>query len=260
MAINYSAFWYVPVSSINCPNLVSLEGSAFRENKVLTSIDCLGKISSIPSHCFRQDTALQTVKLPYECISIADNAFNGCSSLTSITQYNKSLDNYAEGESPTFTNISRITSFGNNCFQGCSLLSLTPQEIQNATTIGDDAFSGVSLLSGNLNLPNLTGTLGRYSFYHTGISSISSLGTVTTIGARAFDGTNISSITIPNTVKKCASNVVSDTIVPEIIFPEGVEETYEGQFSTKNNSLTYIEIPSTITSMGYFFHRSLEYS
>ena len=112
VAIGNSAFWYVPVSSINCPNLTSLGTSAFRENKVLTNIECLGKINSIPEHCFNKDTALQTVKLPYECVSIADNAFNGCSSLTSITQYNKSLDDYAEGESPTFTNMSRITSFG----------------------------------------------------------------------------------------------------------------------------------------------------
>jgi len=58
-----------------------------------------------------QDTALQTVKIPYECTSITDNAFYGCSSLTSITQYNKSIDDYTEGETPTFTNFSKITSF-----------------------------------------------------------------------------------------------------------------------------------------------------
>lgn len=230
MSIGANAFWYVKIHSIDCPSLTSLGSSAFRENPVLTNVDCLGKISSIPNDCFRQDTALQTVKLPYECVSIIASAFSGCSSLTSITQYNKSLDDYAEGESPTFTNISRITSFGNSCFRGCSLLSLTPQDIQNATTIEAEAFNGVSLLSGTLNLPNLTGTLGRYSFNNTSISSISSLGTVTEIGDRAFAYTNISSITIPNSVKKCACSFVSDTAVPEIIFPEGVEEIYDGQF------------------------------
>ena len=259
VTIDNSAFWYVPVSSINCPSLASLGTSAFRENKTLSSIECLGKINSIPNDCFRQDTALQTVKIPYECASIGASAFYGCSSLTSITQYNKSLDDYAEGESPTFTNISRITSFGNSCFEGCSLLSLTPQDIQNAITIGNGAFRRV-LLSGTLNLPNLTGTLGSNSFYNTGISSISSLGTITEIGERVFAFTNISSITIPNSVKKCVCNFVSDTAVPEIIFPEGVEEVSGAQFQTKNNSLTYIEIPSTVTNMGNFFHRSLETS
>jgi hypothetical protein len=228
MSIGDRAFWYVKVHSIDCPNLASLGESAFRENPVLTNVDCLGKISSIPNLCFNADTALQTVKIPYECVSITSNAFNGCSSLTSITQYNKSLDDYAEGESPTFTNISRITSFGISCFEKCSLLSLTPQDIQNATTIERSAFGGVTLLSGTLNLPNLTGTLGAYSFHGTSISSISSLGTITEIGERAFAYTNISSITIPNSVKKCSSSFVSDTVVPEIIFPEGVEEILHG--------------------------------
>lgn len=258
--IGVNAFWFVKIHSIDCPSLASLGSSAFRENQVLTSVDCLGKVGSIPSQCFRQDTALQTVKLPYECINIADNAFYGCSGLTSITQYNKSLDDYAEGESPTFTNISRITSFGASCFEGCSLLSLTPQEIQNATTIGNGAFRRVSSLSGTLNLPNLTGSIGANAFHDTNISSISSFGSVTEIRERAFENTNISSITIPSSVKKCACNLVSNTVVPEIIFPEGVEEISSGQFQTKNNSLTYIEIPTTVTKMGYFFHKSLEYN
>jgi hypothetical protein len=70
VTIDFSAFWYVPVSSINCANLTSLGTSAFRENKVLTNIECLGKINSIPEACFMQDTALQTVKLPYECTEL----------------------------------------------------------------------------------------------------------------------------------------------------------------------------------------------
>jgi hypothetical protein len=139
-SIGDKAFWYVKVHSIDCPNLASLGPSAFRENPVLTNVDCLGKISSIPNDCFSKDNALQTVKIPYECTSIADNAFNGCSSLTSITQYNKSLDDYAEGESPTFTNISRITSFGNSCFYNCKLLSLTASDLSSAVSIGSFAF------------------------------------------------------------------------------------------------------------------------
>ena len=85
MSIGGRAFWYVRVHSIDCPNLTSLGENAFMENPVLTSIECLGKISSIPNQCFNQDTALQTVKIPYECTSIGGNAFYGCSSLTSIT-------------------------------------------------------------------------------------------------------------------------------------------------------------------------------
>ena len=244
--------------TLSIPNLTSIDVGAFRRTGI-TSISNLGSITTIPNECFKDDTALHTVKIPYECTNIIGSAFQGCSSLTSITQYNKSLDDYAEGESPTFTNISRITSFGQSCFDGCSLLSLTSQDIQNATTIGNKAFMG-TLLSGDLNLSNLTGRIGVSAFNGLNISSISSLGNVTEIGESAFGNTNISSITIPNTVKKCACSFVSNTVVPEIIFPEGVEQIPGGQFYTKNNSLTYIEIPSTVTNMGNFFHRTLEHS
>ena len=198
--IGANAFWFVKVHSIDCPNLTNLVESAFRENPVLTNVDCLGKISSIPSDCFRQDTALQTVKLPYECNRLTAQAFNGCSSLTSITQYNKSLDDYAEGESPTFTNISRITSFGDGCFSNCSLLALTQQDIQNATTIGFEAFKN-TLLSGDIVLPQLS-AIGTYAFEGTQITSIDLTGSsISRLPKGVFSQcSSLSKISIPTSV------------------------------------------------------------
>ena len=169
------------------------------------------------------------------------NLFYNCTNLTSI-------------------DLSNITTCSSWEFRNCSSLQLSTSALTNVTTIGPYAFGNVSQLSGNLNLPNLTGTLGTRSFDSTGISSILSLGSVIEIGEYVFQNTNISSITIPNSVKKCGCNIVNNTIVPEIVFPEGVEQIMGGQFYTINNSLTYIEIPSTVTKMGYFFHRSLETS
>lgn len=250
---------------INMPNLLTAAESALRACAGITKIKCLGKIFAIPpmfisKHTYNGTMALTEVYIPYECTSIGNSSFYGCSLLTTIKQYTQSVDNWTEGETPTYTDISRVTIFGESCFRGCSSLNLTPQDIQNATTIGERAFEGVSALSGTLNLPNLTGTLGEYSFANTQISSISSLGNVTKIESDLFSNTNISSIPIPNSVKICSCSIASGTFVPEIIFPEGVKEIVGGQFSTKNNSLTYIEIPSTVTNMGIFFHRSLENS
>ena len=204
-------------------------------------------------------TGVTYVKLPYECTTIGFSAFEECSNLTSIKQYTDSIDDWVEGVEPTTGPLSRVTSFGDNCFRNCRLLSLTNDDISGATSIGENAFQG-TLLSGTLNLPNLTGILRKNAFANTQISSVSSLGSITEIENTVFGNTNISSITIPNSVKKCSCNFVDNTPVPEIIFPEGVEEIYDGQFYTKNNSLTYIEIPSTVTNMGFFFHRSLENS
>lgn len=257
--LGQNCFRQTLITSIHLPALISYTGkwSMFEGCTSLTSVTCLGKLDNIAQGMVKSCTSLTEVYVPKECTTLHQWAFYGCSSLTTLKQYTDSVDNWIEGQAPQYTNISRVTTFENGCFEKCTLLSLTPQDIENAITIGTNAFKGVQL-SGNINLPNLTGTLGANSFQDTGISSISSLGSVTEIGDYAFENTNISSITIPNSVKKCGCNLVHRTTVPEIIFPEGVEEISGGQFWTKNDSLTYIEIPSTVTNMNHFFHRSLE--
>lgn len=226
---------------ISIPLLNTVGPGALRSTNI-TKITNLGTITQIPEAFCYGCQNLTEVTIPESCTRLANYVFGMCSNLTTVN------------------NLQQITSFGDFCFQRCSSLNLTLQDIQNATTIGPNAFDGVSALSGTLNLPNLTGTLGGASFKDTQISSISSLGSVTGIGDLAFSNTNISSISIPNSVKICSCDIVSNTNVQEIIFPEGVEEITGGQFYTKNNSLTYIEIPSTVTNMGLFFHRSLENS
>lgn len=168
--IDGSAFWYTSISSINCKKLSSLGESAFRENTALTTIECLGTISSIPLSCFSSDSNLQTVKLPYECISISGSAFNNCPALTSVTQYNKSINDYEEGEEPTFLDLSRITSYGNSCFNSCSLLRINAANLINVTSIGSEAFRKTQLY-GNLVFNNLQ-TLGYGAFEQTQITSL----------------------------------------------------------------------------------------
>ena len=164
------AFGYTSISSINCKKLSSLGSNAFRENTALTTIECLGTISSIPSSCFFSDSNLQTVKLPYECISISDSAFNNCSALTSVTQYNKSINDYEEGEEPIFLDLSRITSYGNSCFNSCSLLRINAANLINVTSIGSEAFRKTQLY-GNLAFNNLQ-TLDYGAFEQTQITSL----------------------------------------------------------------------------------------
>ena len=240
--------------------------SDYQEGETKTFLPNLGKITIFGDYCFRECKALTLTNDDItNATAIGSNTFYQCYSLTGNISlpHLTSLGSYAFYSCTGITSVditgSTINSIPDRVFYGCtSLTSFTG--FSNITSIGGYAFYGCTLLTGVLNLPNLTGTLGEHSFGNTGISSISSLGSVTEIGERAFENTNISSITIPNSVKKCRPNIVSNTIVPEIIFPEGVEEITGGQFYTKNNSLTYIEIPSTVTNMGFFFHRSLENS
>lgn len=200
ITIGADAFWYVPLTVVNCPKLVSLGEKAFRECKQLTSIECLGKIISIPNYCFQTNISLQTVKIPYECTTLSANAFDGCSVLTSVKQYIDSVDNWVEGVEPTTGPLSRITSFGKECFYNCSQLQLTQQDIQNATTIGQDAFRG-TLLSGNIVLPQLS-TIGNEAFYGTQITSIDLTGSsISSLPSGVFRNcSSLSKISIPTSV------------------------------------------------------------
>lgn len=200
------------------------------------------------------------------------------SALTLIRGFNSSFV-----KTITFEQNSQLTKIGSSTFEDCFNLVFDVSNIpQSITTIEQRAFRRCQNATGTLNLPNIT-SLEYRSFQGTGITSIQNLGsvtsipeecfcdcrnltavtlpqTVTEIGSYAFANTNIVSITIPSSVTKCASNVVTNTSVSELIFPEGLTQIIGGQFQTKNNALTYIELPSTILDMDVFFHRSLETS
>ena len=88
--------------------------------------------------------------IPKGVTSIANRAFFGCSSLTSITipEGVKSIGNSAFNSCRSLTSITipeSVTNFGDNAFRNCSLTSITIPE--GVTTIGDDAFYGCSDLT-----------------------------------------------------------------------------------------------------------------
>ncbi|WP_449016437.1 leucine-rich repeat domain-containing protein [Prevotella sp.] len=138
--------------------------------------------------------------------TIGDNAFNGCSSLTSVTIPNS------------------VTTIGWRAFSGCS--SLTSVTIPNSvTTIGHEAFSGCTNLQ-KVNIGNSVIAIGDNAFM--GCSSLTSVtigNSVTTIGHEAFSGcTNLQKVNIGNSVKtigrdafdNCTSitQISSEAVVP----------------------------------------------
>ena len=180
---------------------------------------------------------IKTVIINDGVTSIGNQAFYGCSSLTSITIPES------------------MTSIAGGAFEDCS--SLTSVTIPNSvTSIGSFAFYGCTSLT-SITIPNSVTSIGDYAFY--GCSSLTSItipNSVTSIGESTFSGcSSLTSVTIGNGVTSigestfyCCSSLISITI------PNSV--TSIGQYAFKDcSSLTSITIPNSITSIGdYAFY------
>ena len=138
---------------------------AFYKCPGIQHITSLGSIPYIKHNMFKTCVNLEDVNLPLTCTGINNNAFNGDSKLTTI-------------------NLSHVTYIGEGVFNGCSLLEYC---------------DGPNSTQGELNLPDLTGTLGRYAFKGcVKITSVASLGSITAIGSNVFEGcTKLETVNLP---------------------------------------------------------------
>lgn len=101
----------------------------------------------IADNAFEYCKDLSSVTLPNSVFSIGSDAFYGCSGLTSVTIPNS------------------VTSIGSSAFYGCGLISVTiPNSV---TSIGSSAFAGCSSLT-SVNIPNSVLSIGSLALYDTG--------------------------------------------------------------------------------------------
>lgn len=126
-------------------------------------------VTGIGSKCFEKQS-LKGVVIPETVTSIGNNAFQGCSNLTSVT----------------FKGAPSTITVGNNAFQNCTKLKSI--NLPAATTIGSLAFDSCTSLE-KLSLELGTESIGDYCFRGcTNLQTLEIPETVTYIGQGAFSG------------------------------------------------------------------------
>ena len=202
-----------PVVTDKYSYILTSDGRAFGFkiiDKTITSFDFNEElpgieIAEISNYAFQGCTSLTSITLPNNVERVGDYAFQGCTALETVNFNNKvtSIGSYAfEGctSLKTIDLSGNISSIGDSAFSGCTALkSVTFGD--EIVSIGSSAFSGCTALE-SATFGNKLTSIGHYAF-----SNCSSLESVTfgsgiqTIGHEAFSRcSSLESITFPASV------------------------------------------------------------
>ena len=170
----------------------------------------------------------------YDVIGIGNYAFQGCSSLTSVTI------------------LDGVTSIGYSAFDGCS--SLTSVTIPNSViSIGYSAFDGCSSLT-SITIPDGVISIGKWTFQRcSSLTSVTIPDGVTSIGDCAFyECSSLTSVTIPNSVTSIGNYAFDGcSSLTSVTILDGVTSIGEWAFC-ECSSLTSVTILDGVTSIGNF--------
>ena len=218
------------------------------EEEMNTSYDKLGYLA------FEGCSSLTSLTIPSSVTSIGFSAFSGCSGLTSLTIPSSvtSIGSSAfEGCSglTSFTIPSSVTSISSGAFEGCSgLTSFTiPSSV---TSIGSGAFEGCSGLT-SLTIPSSVTSIDNSVFSGcSGLTSLTIPSSVTSIGSSAFEGcSGLTSFTIPSSVTSIGSGAFEGCSgLTSLTIPSSVTSIDNSVFSGCSG-LTSLTIPSSVTSI-----------
>ncbi len=203
--LDYSSFEGCGLlTSVKLPSsLESIGGRAFYGCTSMESLDIPTNVKSIGFNTFTNCNNLKNIDIS-KVETIDSNAFNGCLGITALD--GSSLKTIAYNAFANMTNLETMTlrdveTIGNGAFMGdVKLTSFSNPALTKLTTIGENAFEGCSLLT-TIHLAKSVETIGKCAFKDCSALTtfdIEAGSSLTSMGLNALSGANsITSITLP---------------------------------------------------------------
>ena len=187
--------------------------------------------------------------------TIGDNAFNSCTSLTSIeiSEGVTSIGEYAFVDCTSLASVkipSSVTSINEGAFCRCSALK-SVEILNGLKTIGDSAFSDCTALT-DITIPDSVTTICETAFSDcTALTSIELPDNIKTIQFKTFmNCKSLASVKLPKNLTSIEEGAFANCkLLKDIEIPNGVTQILDGAFKACE-SLEEITIPNSVTSIG----------
>jgi hypothetical protein len=271
------------VPFFNCPNLKEIMGACATDDgraiicngsiqafapAGITTYDIPSGVNAIANQVFRGASELVYVNIPTGVKSIGELAFFECTSLReiyipdSVNSIERSAFQYCSGLD-RMTIGKGLTSVGEYAFQYCSGKLFINRNIganwfqyagftevivaEGVTTIGNNAFQYSDM--SKVTLPDSITTIGESAFSGCVIGDVHLSDKITSIGKYAFNGCGLTSaLKIPAGLKTIAMGAFAGNDFWSVNL-SGV--TSIGDYAFSGCSFMSLEIPSTVTTIGY---------
>ncbi len=196
------------VTDINITSGMTIGNYAFAGIKNIQNVTVCSDVTTVGASAFKNCTGLKTIAFESSSnINIANDAFNGCAELTTLTGTLGTIGASA------FENCTKLTgaltingNIGDYAFSMCA--NITSVTINDSiTTIGEGAFSGCEKIT-SIVLPNSLEVLNSYVFQDcVELSDITLSSNLVSIGTSCFEScSSLETITIPENVKLIGFN------------------------------------------------------
>ena len=243
--------------------VTSIGYQAFSGCTGLTSITIPDSVTDIGCYAFRICTNLETITISKNAkFDSYGRTFDNCKRLKNV-KFSSGIEKipdylfYRSSNLNSLTSITipdSVTTIGESAFRGCTgLTSITIPD--SVTSISYYAFEDCTGLT-SITIPNSVTTISSDAFYScTGLTSITIPDSVTSIGRFVFSNcTNLETITIPKNATFSSGTFNNCTSLKNVKFSSGIEKIpdylFYNNYSNNLNSLTSINIPNSVTSIG----------